>query len=470
MRLGPVTRFVAYACFAIALAMLVPCLMAWARSEDEAQAYLFGIFISLGVGSLSLSLGIGTKSRNVIRSGMRELLLSLLIFWAFVPFLAAIPFTLGGMTILDGWFEAVSALTTTGGWLSDPSAHATPYDLIYRSSLQWFGGLVSIATAGAVFVRPEFIGVAPLVPPFSRGQKGSFIRAFDRAFWTFLPVYSGLTFLGFVGFLLTRTPVVDAAGMAMSFISTGGFVPAAGGILSYSPATIVVAMILMFVGAVNFIVISGLLLGRNGRLRQGRDSETMAFIILIPLMTLLFWVSAGAGDLDLLIPQMFNAVSVLSTSGQIIGEAPALTPVLVTAVIGGAAVSTAGGVKLLRWLVTIRRTNQELWKLTHPGGVVGQQPHVNELGIWVHVLAFTMLLAGIVLITGFFGHSLEISAATAVSVVANAGPLVDIAPDMNTDYNRFDPGLRTILGLAMIAGRLELVVFMVMLSRRFWLG
>lgn len=308
------------------------------------------------------------------------------------------------------------------------------------------------------------------MPPFSRGQKGSFIRAFDRAFWTFLPVYSGLTFLGFVGFLLTRTPVVDAAGMAMSFISTGGFVPAAGGILSYSPATIVVAMILMFVGAVNFIVISGLLLGRNGRLRQGRDSETMAFIILIPLMTLLFWVSAGAGDLDLLIPQMFNAVSVLSTSGQIIGEAPALTPVLVTAVIGGAAVSTAGGVKLLRWLVTIRRTNQELWKLTHPGGVVGQQPHVNELGIWVHVLAFTMLLAGIVLITGFFGHSLEISAATAVSVVANAGPLVDIAPDMNTDYNRFDPGLRTILGLAMIAGRLELVVFMVMLSRRFWLG
>ncbi len=470
MRLGPISRFVSYACLAVGGAMIVPWILAWSHAGESPAGYLLGIFISLSLGGLFLAVGLGYTRKPIVRSGMRELFLALLIFWGGIPFLAAIPFVIGGMPILDGWFEAVSALTTTGGWLSDPAAHATDHDMIYRASLQWLGGLVTLATAGAVFVRPEFTGVAPLVPPFSRGESGSFIRAFDRAVWTFLPVYACITAAGFLCFLFAEVPIVDAATMAMSFLSTGGFVPAAGGILSYSPAAISIAMILMCFGAVNFIVISGLVLSRSSRMRSTQDEETAAFIILLPLMTLLYWLSAGAGDLDLLIPQFYNAVSILSTNGQIIGESPALLPVLVTAVIGGAAVSTAGGVKLMRWLVTIRRTGQELWKLTHPGGVLGKQPHVNELGIWIHALAFTMLLALIVLLTAFFGHPLETSATAAVAVVANAGPLIDLAPQMTADYARFEAPLRGFLGLAMIAGRLELVVFMVMLSRRFWLG
>lgn len=470
MRLGPISRFASYACIAVGGAMAVPALLAWLRPDTAPTGYLFGIFVALGLAVMFIAVGQGFPRRPIVRSGMRELFLALIMFWGGIPFLAAIPFVIGGMPLVDGWFEAVSALTTTGGWLSDTAAHATGHDMIYRASLQWLGGIVSLATAGAVFVRPEFIGVAPLVPPFSRGESGSFIRAFDRAVWTFLPVYSVITAAGFLCFVFAHVPVVDAATMAMSYISTGGFVPAGGGILSYSPGAIAIAMVLMCFGAVNFIVVSGLLLSRTGRLRSTKDEETAAFIILIPMMTLLYWVSAGAGDLDLLIPQIFNAVSILSTNGQIIGESPALLPVLVTAVIGGAAVSTAGGVKLLRWLVTIRRTGQELWKLTHPGGVLGRQPHVNELGIWVHTLAFTILMAAIILITAFFGHSLEVSATAAVAAVANAGPLVDLAPQMTADYARFETPLRGFLGLAMIAGRLELVVFMVMLSRRFWLG
>ena len=470
MKLGPITRFVGFACFAIALAMIVPGIMVAMRSDISSVGYLFGIFSSVGIGTLCLSAGRGFGRRAIVRGGMRELLLALLIFWGAIPFLAAIPFFIGGMSLDQAWFEAVTALTTTGGWLSDSAAHATGHDMIYRASLQWLGGLISLATAGAVFVRPEFIGVAPLVPPFSRGESGSFIRAFDKAVWTFLPVYGGLTFAGVVGFIVTGTPLVDAVTMAMSYLSTGGFVPAVGGILSYSPGAIAVAVILMGLGALNFILISGMILGRTGRLRSTRDEESMTFIILIPVVTVLFWVSAGAGDMDRLIPQFYNAVSILSTNGQVIGEVPALLPLLVTAIIGGAAVSTAGGVKLLRWLVTIRRTGQELWRLSHPGGVQGREPHVNELGIWVHTLAFTMLLAAIVLITTFFGHSLEVSATAAVAVVANAGPILDVAPSTTADFMQFDAPLRAIFGLAMIAGRLELVVFMVMLSRRFWLG
>ena len=470
MRMGPISRFVAYAHLVVGLAMLVPAAMSWALPDRSPSGFVVGALACFGISALCLAGGIGMSRRPVVRSGMRELLLALIIFWAVMPFAAAIPLLFEGLSLDEAWFEAVSALTTTGGWLSDTEAHASGPDMIYRATLQWLGGIVSIATAAAVFVRPEFMGVAPLVPPFSRGEGGSFIRAFDRAVWTFLPIYAGITIAGLLAFLFVGVPPVDAGTMAMSFIATGGFVPAGGGMLSYSTPAVVIAVILMCAGAINFIVIAGLILGRQTSLRLGGDEETAAFFILIPLVTLLYWVSTGAGDIDRLLFQMFNAVSILSTNGMVIGEEPALVPVLVTAVIGGAAVSTAGGIKLLRWLVTIRRTGEELWKLTHPGAVRGRKPHVNELGIWVHALAFTMLLAGMVLVVAFFGHSLEVSAATAVAVVANTGPVVDIAPLMTADYARFDPILRGLLGIAMVAGRLELVAFMVMLSRRFWLG
>lgn len=470
MRVGPITRFVALALFAVAAAMVLPALMVWIMPGVTPAGYVIGIFTCCTFGTLVLMVGTGAAKRPIVRNGMRELLLALIIFWGVVPFAAAVPFIVDGMSPADGWFEAVSALTTTGGWLSDPAAHGAGDEMIYRASLQWLGGLISISTAAAIFVRPEFMGVAPLVPPFARGESGSFLRAFDRAVWTFLPIYLSITLAGFLGFLFTGVPLADAGTMAMSFISTGGFVPSGGGMFSYSPAAVLIAMILMGLGAINFILISGVVLGRGSAMRRGGDEETMAFFILIPLMTLLYWISTGAGDLDLLLPHMFNAVSVLSTNGMTVGEAPALTPVLVTAIIGGAAVSTAGGIKLLRWLVTIRRAGEELWKLGHPGAITGRQPHVNELGIWVHALAFTILLASIVVITAFFGHSLAVCAATAVAVVANAGPLIDLAPQMTADYAVFESPLRLFLGVAMIAGRLELVVFMVMLSRRFWLG
>ena len=211
MRLGPIARFVAYACFAIAAASIAPALLAADVEMRLANGFFLSIFVGVGVGALVFAAGLGFERRPVVRSGMRELFLALLIFWGCVPFLAAVPFVMQGFPLHDAWFEAVSALTTTGGWLSDPGAHATGADMIYRASLQWLGGLVSIATAGAVFVRPEFIGVAPLVPPFARGKNGSFIRAFDRAVWTLAPVYGGITLAGFAAFVFTGTPPVDAA-------------------------------------------------------------------------------------------------------------------------------------------------------------------------------------------------------------------------------------------------------------------
>ncbi len=470
MNLAPVLRFVAYTHFGLALAMVAPGLVGAGPGDVLADGFLTGLLAAMLVGGLCLATAEGLPRRQPVRNGFRELLLSLLVFWTLLPFTAAVPLAIDGRQFGEAWFDAVSALTTTGAWLSEPAARATAQDMLYRASLQGLGGLVSLATAAAVFVRPEFVGIAPPTPPFARGETGSYLRAFDQALRAFGPVYGLIALLGSVLMIIAGVPVVEAVTMGLSFLATGGLVPQAGGIGAYPAGAVGVSAVLMTLGAINFVVLAAFFLGQTGRLRRGQDPETKTFLFLIPAVALIFWLSRGAGDLDRVPQHLFNAVSLLSTNGPIIGEVPGLTPLLVTAIIGGAAVSTAGGIKILRWLITFARTGEEVWKLTHPGAVSRRKPSSNELGVWIHALAFAILLAGLVLVTAFYGYPLETSAAAAVAVISNTGPLLDAAPLMTADYGVFDPSLRIAFAAGMIAGRLELVVLLVVLNRHFWQG
>lgn len=469
MNLAPVLRFVAYTHFAVAVAMVSPGLLA-AAGGDDPQGHITGIVLCALIGTMCIAAGQGMRRRPPVRNGLRELLLALLLFWLALPLSAAIPLIADGLRFDEAWFEAVSALTTTGAWLSDPAARATPQDMLYRASLQAIGGLVSLATAAAVFVRPEFIGIAPPIPPFSRGETGSYLRAFDRAVWAFLPVYAVCALAGGVALVAAGVPAVPGMAMGLSFLASGGFVPIAGGLSAVSGPATVVSAVLMTLGAVNFVIVASFVLGQSATLRRGRDLETGAFLLLIPVVAIIFWLSRGAGDVDRLGHHVLNAISFLSTNGPTLSHRPELIPVLVTAVVGGAAVSTAGGIKILRWLVTFRRSGEEIWKLTHPGAVPRSKPSANELGVWIHALAFAMILAVLVLITAFYGYELEASAAAAVAVITNTGPLLDLAPLMTADYGVFDPSLRSFFMVGMIAGRLELVIMLVILNRRFWQG
>lgn len=477
MNLWPVCRFVCYAHGAVAGAMLVAAAVAWidvgfTGAPGSPTSYLFGAFIAAVFGALSWAFGYKQPSRPSVRMGLRELMLGLLIFWAVVPVAAAVPFLADGYTLVEAWFEAVSAVTTTGGWIDDNAARAAPAGMIYRASLQWLGGLVSLATAAAVFVRPEFIGMAPRVPPFARGERGSYLRALERGIRAFLPAYAFLTLIGTIGLLGGGLPLADAATMAMSLIASGGLVPHPGGLGAYAPGVIFVASCLMAISAINFIVVAAIGLGRGATYDGKPDPETRAFLGLVPLIAALLWFALPSPEVGAYPDQLLNALSLLSTNGVLLQPFPALTPVLVTAIIGGAAVSTAGGIKLLRWLITFRRATEEVWKLIHPGAVVGSPASLNELGVWIHTLAFAVLLAVFVLTTAFFNFTLETSAAAAVAIISNTGPLIQLAPEfaLSSDYGVFGPVLQLIFGAGMVAGRLELVVLLIVVNRYFWQG
>ena len=167
-------------------------------------------------------------------------------------------------------------------------------------------------------------------------------------------------------------------------------------------------------------------------------------------------------------PQLFNAASLLSTNGFTIGEAPPLTVALVTAIIGGAAVSTAGGFKILRWIVIMRRAREEIRRLIIPSGVFGERRVANELGVWMHFIVFTITLAALVVAVSAGGHNFELAASAAIAALSNSGPLIQLAEGGSAGYAVFSEPLRWLLVAAMILGRLEAAAALALINRAFW--
>ena len=461
MGLTSILRGFAAMLFIIAIAMGAPLMLALAGGEASAEAYLFSMALCLIAAAAAMAASVGPAPP----SDFRGALLIILLWWTVAPVFAAAPFAMAGMSFADAYFEAVAAMTTTGGWLSREEALASPAGILWRALLQWLGGLASITIAAAIFIRPTFIGIDTLLPPFSRGEKASFLRPLRNAASSFFLVYAFLTSAAFASFAIAGASTFDSVVMAMSVVASGGFVPHAEGLSGYEVPVLYAMTPFLILSGANFVLIARLLGDRRERVR---DVENASYVMILIGVTVLFWVVAGAGDMALLIPQFFNAASLMSTNGVAIGEAPPLVAAMVTAIIGGAAVSTAGGFKILRWLVIMRRAREEIRRLVTPSGVFGQGRVGNELGVWIHFIVFTMTLAALVVSLSIGGYDFSLAAVAAVAALSNTGPLIYLAEGGAGGYAVFDEPLRWLLVVGMILGRLEAAVALALFNRAFW--
>ena len=132
--------------------------------------------------------------------------------------------------------------------------------------------------------------------------------------------------------------------------------------------------------------------------------------------------------------------------------------------------SSAGGFKIQRWLVIMARAREEIRKLVLPNAIQGTAKIKNELGVWMHFLAFTFVLGALTLSFTFTGHSFELATTAAVATLSNAGPLLAIAQGGLADYGAFDSVSKAIMSIAMILGRVEAVAALALFNRAFWLS
>lgn len=456
----------------LAGAMLVPLgLTGGPPRPGVLLAFVFSAVVTAFVGGGLVSSLKGRRSRT----GPREAMLLAAVSFVVVPVFAALPLytSLEQVSFLEAWFEAVSGLTTTGASVLDPAA-LSPRILLWRSMLEWLGGLGTVAGAAAVL---SGLGQAPLplqpIPhPAVQGEPS--LSHLYQALRLVAPIYCGLTALLLLAILLAGMPFGTGLCLTLSTISTGGFgIP--GG-LPESPAVLAAVSVGLAAGMFNPLLHWYGVRGRLGTYVHDPESRLLAALI-ITFAAVLAVAAAWFGGWSSL-QAIFNAISLIATSGVLVAPEGALELplplLLVPVMIGGSALSTAGGMKVVRIGVMLKQAEHELVRLAFPHGVIpsrfGDRTVTVGLAmaVWASFIGFGGMLLLVTLAVAASGYDFGVALAAAIASVSNAGPALFVAEGAPLGYAVFPDPLKMLLGAAMIGGRLEVLLLLCLLNPAYW--
>jgi trk system potassium uptake protein TrkH len=294
-------------------------------------------------------------------------------------------------------------------------------------------------------------------------------------------IYVILTAACALSFWLAGMDAFDAVAHALTTLSTGGYSTHDASLAYFaSPSIEATATVFMLIGGISFSV--HFVAWRTLRLSlYGSDTQVRAYLLTVLALTLLvtalLWTSGTSGSLgDAIRVGTFEVASVITSTGFGIEDFsvwPVGLPALLifSSFIGGCAGSSAGGMKVIRFVIMGKQARAHVRKLIHPQAVTpikvnGRvvQPSVIE-GIWGFFTIYVGLFALLMVVLMIDGMD-QITAFGAVATcLNNLGPgLGDVAANFAavSDLGKY------VLVLAMLFGRLEIFTLLVLLTPEFW--
>jgi trk system potassium uptake protein TrkH len=483
MSFASIFRLLGWAVAAFGASMLLPAALAVLSGAADLVwtfAASAGLTCFVGAGLIAATKG---RAGDLDR---REVYVFAVLTWFVLAAFGAVPlyFADHPATPVDALFEAVSGLTTTGATVISDLDGASAAVLFWRALLQGLGGFLTLLMI-VVLLSPLSVGGLDLADSaLPRGQGAALPERLAQTAreisWVYLALVAACALL----LWLTGMSALEALCHALSAVSTGGFSTRDGGIGAFDNIGIEAVMAgFMLLGACNFTLLWALANGRRGGLRVDAESRYLVYLVVLAMLVLggLAVVASGAGPMEAARFGVFTAISLLTTSGYQSGAelgaqvvAPALMMALV--LVGGATISSAGGLKLLRLAVLVKQARRELAQLVYPHAVIPVRLGARTVrdhhiwAVWSYVFVLASSLAGVAVALSAFGLEAPAALATAVAALANAGPAAGLIDPAAPAYGELGGGAKLLLALVMILGRVELLTFAVLLNPSYWRG
>jgi trk system potassium uptake protein TrkH len=447
----------------LAITMTVPALVAVLSGEYQ-QALVFVI-----IGAVAYGLGLtGRVSGRADMSG-KEALVVVALGYLIYGFMGAFAF-LSHASYLNGFFEAVSGITTTG--LSVLKPESLPSSLVFfRSYSQWLGGAGIVVLSLVVLLGPSRNSFRLLTSEFGEEKLVGNVRSTAALVLT---VYSILTAAGFLVYLAVGFGPFDALLHVLSTVSTGGFSASSESVGHYGgPVLHLAVAVFMFLGAIGFPAYY--LLRRRGLKEFLRDTQLRYLVVLLLGSWILIW-TGWRFEGGRLLPSLFTGVSSLTTTGfTTVGQSSWPHSVvlisMVLMLIGGSSGSTAGGLKLYRLIVAVRTVRWYLLKALLPeesrvaikirGRAIEDDAIKQTFSLAALYLGLAGLSALCFLVYG--GYSVTESLFESVSAIGTVGLSSGITSATMPSF------LKLVLIADMWLGRLEILPVLVILYPVIWI-
>jgi trk system potassium uptake protein TrkH len=265
-------------------------------------------------------------------------------------------------------------------------------------------------------------------------------------------------------------------------VATGGFSTRTASLAGFDSLAIeIVAMVFMAAGGVNF-AFYWLALRDRERLWP-HAAEVRAFLLILlgatAILTVTLMVAQdGAGFGASLRASSFTAVSVITSTGYTTVDFDewhdfGRVMLLVLMFVGGCAGSTAGGMKVIRWMLLFKTASQELQRQLQPKAIQVLRvrgrvfPEEVRRGVLGFFLVYMLVLAVGALVMAALGLDLVTALASSVATLNIIGPGIgDIGA--TESYAVVPEAGRWFLSALMLIGRLEVFTVLVLLTPAFW--
>jgi trk system potassium uptake protein TrkH len=468
-QVATVAKFLGQLALALSALSLPPALAAWALGDNSLAIRL------LVVAVLCLGLGLpSSRIRGPDRLQPNEALVITALAFVGASALMVWPLMGAGLSFADAWLEAVSGVTTTGLTTLRDLGNGPAGLVLARAWMQWYGGLGIVVLCVALTIAPgaaarRLIGPDQRTLYLTTGAKTHAKRV--------LAVYLVLTVFGTATVWLLWGQGELALVHVLAAVSTGGFAAFDDSLGSLGSGVQTALLLVSLAGAVALPVYYRIyLMGPQG---LHRDPQLMGLLLAGTATSLLLaacMLSNGqAWDRVLHHAPLlgFSAQTTAGFSTLTIAEldpASKLTLILSMAV-GGDLGSSAGGIKILRLLIFLRVAQLLLARTRLPEHAVieprlGGQ-HLDGAEIQ-RALVLILLYLAVILVSWLpflaAGHDPLDALFEVVSAVSTCGLSTGITA------TELAAGLKLVLCLDMLLGRVEIVALLVVLYPWTWLA
>ena len=462
----------------MAVLMCLPFLIASFGQEDTWLGFLIAIISQLLLGFIC-----SIKKPKNKEFYAKEGFVIVALVWLLTSLFGALPFYLSGEipSYVDAFFETVSGFTTTGASILNDIESLSYSTLFWRSFTHWIGGMGVLVFVLAVLPKSHASQSIHLmraeVPGPQVGKLVSRMRGTARILYG---IYIVMTLAEILCLRIAGLPWFDSILNAFSTAGTGGFSIKNASIAAYNSAAVdYIITVFMLLFGINFTLFYLILTGHALQAIKSEELRWYAGIVGVATIVITFNIMPQyEGFWESFRYAFFQVGSIITTTGFITADFakwPDLsqTVLMLLLFMGACAGSTGGGFKISRVIILIKASFRELRQQIRPRAVTtltleGRALEdktvygvLSYLSIYIFVFVVSHLLVSMDQVTYLTGFT---AVATCLN---NVGPgLEGVGPVENFSY--FSNFSKIILSADMLAGRLELLPILTLLSPMTW--
>ena len=369
----PVLYVIGYLLSALSIILCIPAGVDAFYGDNQWQSFTFASLISLFFGIILI---LANKSDD-LSINLKQAFLLTTLSWVFIAIFGSLPFIFSDLELsfTDALFESMSGITTTGSTVLSGLDNLPHGILIWRSLLQWIGG-IGIVVIAIAFLPILKVGGMQLFHTESSDSSQKVLPRAGQIASIIGIIYASLTILCALLLWLFGMPTFDSIAHSMTTLATGGFSTSDMSIAKYNNVNIeFIICIFMILGSLPFVLYLQTLRGNVSAIFK--DNQVQLFILLIVTSVLIvtFWKYQNtASFFNNFRSSFFNTISIFTGTGyttQNFNNWGSFITILFLflMLVGGCAGSTTCGIKIFRLQILYQTAKIQMFKLLNPHGV-----------------------------------------------------------------------------------------------------